>query len=386
MITRRQFIGSTGGGLFLTAWPELQAEADLASLGNIVVIMLEGGLDGLAAVPPTGDPDLGKRRKHLVPGNLIKLSSLFSLHPALKNYAAMLSGGNAAIVHATSIPYTLRSHFEGQNLMQTGSTVPFSHRSGWLGRAMALVGVPGRALSLGMPLLVRGEGDLDTHYPADIRGATRPNSKVLQLLETHHGGGLSQAFNKLREKDKEQMESSATSVAARRRDTEGLAYYAGQKLSEPMGPHVAVITVPGFDTHALQGADEGVHPRLLRELDTVFESFRLGLGEAWSKTIILTLTEFGRTVEENGSAGTDHGYGTCGLLAGGLLKQARVVSKWPGLGKSDLFERRDLQSTLDYRSVCAACIGAAFGLDHDVVTERVFGEKTLLNIAPLLFS
>ena len=231
----------------------------------------------------------------------------------------MIKQGDGAIVHATSIPYILRSHFEGQNLMQTGSTIPFSQRSGWLGRAMELAGVPGRALSLGMPLLVRGEADLDTHYPASIRGATRSNASILELLEVHHEDQLKTAFNKLRQKDTEQMMSSSTSVSARRRDTAGLAFYAGQKLAQPIGPHVAVITIPGFDTHALQGTDDGAHPDLLRELDTVLYNFKRGLGDAWGKTIILTMTEFGRTVQVNGSAGTDHGYGTCGLLAGGLL-------------------------------------------------------------------
>jgi len=386
MVTRRQFMQSMGAGLFLTAWPALDSYADTQGLGNIVVVMLEGGLDGLTAVPPMGDPDFVAHRAELVPSHPIKLTSMFSLHPNLRGFAAMIKQGDGAIVHATSIPYILRSHFEGQNLMQTGSTIPFSQRSGWLGRAMELAGVPGRALSLGVPLLIRGETDLDTHYPASIRGATRSNASILELLEVHHEDQLKTAFNKLRQKDTEQMMASSTSVSARRRDTAGLAFYAGQKLAQPIGPHVAVITIPGFDTHALQGTDDGAHPDLLRELDTVLYNFKQGLGDAWGKTIILTMTEFGRTIQVNGSAGTDHGYGTCGLLAGGLLTKGRVLTKWPGLHKRDLFEKRDLVATLDYRTVCAACISAAFKLDHDVISERVFGEKSLLDVYPLLFS
>tara|TARA_B100001013_G_scaffold327991_1_gene241463 strand:+ start:79 stop:1230 length:1152 start_codon:yes stop_codon:yes gene_type:complete len=383
MVTRRQFMQSTSAGLFLAGWPTLETYGATKELGNIVVIMLEGGLDGLTAVPPIGDPDLVKHRENLIPSNPIKLTSLFSLHPNLRSFAGMLKDGNGAIVHATSIPYVGRSHFEGQNLMQSGGTAPFADKTGWLGRAMEQAGVPGRALSLGMPLLIRGEGEVTTHYPANIRGTGQPSRTLIEELKMDHEGELASAFQKLIEKN---MEAMGSGGSAKRRDSASLARYAGQQLKKPDGPHVAAITISGFDTHASQGTDSGRHPELLAELDMVFRSFKQGLGSAWNKTIILTMTEFGRTVEENGSRGTDHGYGTCALLAGGLLTKPRVLSKWPGLKKSDLFERRDLESTLDYRSICASCIGAAFGLDHDVITERVFNEKSLLDLSPLLFS
>jgi uncharacterized protein (DUF1501 family) len=173
--------------------------------------------------------------------------------------------------------------------------------------------------------------------------------------------------------------------AVRSRDPEHLAQAAGQAMRADDGPRVSVIRVPEFDTHANQGADDGTHPRLLGIVDRVFGAFKRGLGPKWADTIVLTATEFGRTVQENGSAGTDHGYGSVGLLAGGLLRKASIVANWPGLADGELYEQRDVYATLDYRSVCAACIEASLGLDHDVIAERVFDEPGLRRIHGQLF-
>ena len=156
-------------------------------------------------------------------------------------------------------------------------------------------------------------------------------------------------------------------------------------MRDPDGPRVAVIRIPEFDTHANQGTDDGLHPELLAILDNVFLNLKTGLRSAWANSIVLTATEFGRTVKENGSAGTDHGYGSVGLLAGGLLKRSKIVANWPGLAPGDLFEGRDLYSTMDYRSVCAACIEAAFGLDHGVISETVFIEPSLERTFDFIF-
>ena len=157
-------------------------------------------------------------------------------------------------------------------------------------------------------------------------------------------------------------------------------------MKQEDGPRVAVITVDNFDTHAGQGAEFGDLAQQLETTDRVIETFKVSMGSAWKDTIILTATEFGRTVAQNGSAGTDHGYGGVSLLAGGLLAGSRVIANWPGLAKKDLFEGRDLMATLDYRAVCAACIEAAFGLQHDVIADQVFFEPKLPRIHDDLFA
>ena len=379
MISRRTFLEAAAAGVFFAGFPK-SGLAEGRNLGKIAVIILEGGMDGLFAVPPIGDQSLFKVRGDLVASKPIKLNPFFGLHPSLAAFSEMLANNEAAIVHATSIPYIRRSHFEGQNLMQTGGLAPFAIKTGWLGRAMDLAKIPGKALALDMPLLIRGANDLDNLYPANIAGTSQASPDVFEALAEDNDGPVAAAFLKLHDRANE------IGKTARQRDLSSLAFGAGKQMALPDGPNVAVIRIPEFDTHSLQGRDDGRQPRLLSNVDDVFKSFKAGLGNAWANSIVLTLTEFGRTVRENGSAGTDHGYGTCGLLAGGLIKKANVVANWPGLGNNDMFEGRDLTSTLDYRAVCAAAIEATFGLAHDEIAERIFFEPKLLRIHDLLFS
>jgi uncharacterized protein (DUF1501 family) len=263
--------------------------------------------------------------------------------------------------------------------MQSGGHEPYAENTGWLGRAMELAGIPGKALALDMPLLIRGGEDLDNLYPANLKGVDGPKVHTLELLQAEYTGSAAVAFEKLR------LRAVNGSLDALRRDPGGLALAAGREMAKPDGPNVAVVRIPEFDTHAHQGAHDGLLPNRLGEIDAVFQGFKIGLGPQWSNAIILTLTEFGRTVRENGSEGTDHGYGTAALLAGGLIKKASVLANWPGLSDKELYQGRDLMATLDYRSVCAAAIEAAFGIDHDVIAEQVFSEKRLPRVYGRLF-
>lgn len=380
MVTRRHFLAATGAASVYFAGMPMRGYAQTRDLGKIAVIILEGGLDGLSAVPPLGDDALMKQRKGLITSGPLKLNPFFGIHPHLVNFAHMLDAGEAAIVHATNIPYTMRSHFEGQNLMMSGGQVPYGSDTGWLGRAMEIAGIPGKALALDMPLLIRGGEDLDNLYPVNMPGVKLPPEDLVSLIAASYGGEMEQAYDKVRVK---LLNSSMSGLS---RDPAGLALTAGQEMAKPGGPNVSVIRIPDFDTHARQGVDDGMLPRLLTTVDEVFRAYRIGLGDAWSNSIVLTLTEFGRTVKENGSDGTDHGYGTAALMAGGLLKKSTVMANWPGLSDKELFEGRDLMATLDYRAVCAAAIEAAFGIPHDQIAEQVFGEKRLLRVHDLLFT
>ena len=375
---RRHFLKSTGAAAFLAGYPVHGFTKDLPP-GNIALIILEGGMDGLTAVPPIGDPMLSVQRKGLIASKPLEINPFFALHPSLQNIGSMLSNNEAAIIHASAFPYTLRSHFEGQNIIQSGSLVPFSTSTGWLGRAMDQVGIAGRAMALDTPLVIRGATEIDSFYPANIGGSTVPNAEILELLSASHGVEVGSTFAKLLEN------TLSTEKLPRLRDPEGLSFAAGKAMRAPDGPKVAVIRIPEFDTHANQGTDVGRHPSLLGLVDRVFANLKRGLRSEWKNTIVLTVTEFGRTVQENGSLGTDHGYGSVGLLAGGLIKKSKVLARWPGLGNSELFEGRDLYSTLDYRSVCAACIEAGFGIDHDIISERVFFEPKLARTYDFIF-
>ena len=378
-LTRREFLKASGASLFLAGIP-LPGFTQDKPPGTISVILLEGGMDGLTAVPPFGDPNLSKMRRGLTPENYLKLNSFFGLHPSFKYFAGLMAKNNASIVHATNFPYTKRSHFEGQNLMQGGGLNPFSETSGWLGRALDLARTPGRSMSLDMPLVLRGMSDNDNFYPASIRGSSNLMTQLIDSISMSHSREGSEVFKKVSKKS-----TQKDSIVPR--NPASLAKYAGKAMAQENGPLSSVIKVDQFDTHAHQGSDEyGRHGKQLTLIDDIIAGYKEGLGDAWDRSIILTLTEFGRTVLENGTQGTEHGYGTAGLLAGGAISKSRVISNWPGLAKNEQFEQRDLMSTIDYRSVCAACIENALGLDHDLIAEKVFFTPKLPRVYKNIFS
>ena len=378
-LTRREFLKASGASLFLAGLPMPGYTKDKPP-GTISVIVLEGGMDGLTAVPPFGDPNLLKMRKNLVSENYLKLNSFFGLHPSFKYFAGLMAKNNAAVIHATNFPYTLRSHFEGQNLMQGAGLAPFSEKTGWLGRALDLAKTPGRAMSLDMPLILRGSNENDNFYPASILKSGDLITNLIQNISMTHEGDGAENFKKVQQK-------STQSNVIVPRDPASLARYAGKVMSQEGGPLASVIKVDQFDTHANQGAEEnGQHGTQLAIIDDIIAGYKDGLGDTWDQSIILTLTEFGRTVSENGTRGSDHGYGSAGLLAGGAITKSNIISQWPGLSKSEQFEQRDLMSTIDYRSVCAACIEKSLGLDHDLIAEKVFFTPKLPRLYDYIFS
>ena len=378
-LTRREFLKVSGASLFLAGLPLPGFTKDKPP-GTISVIMLEGGMDGLTAVPPFGDPNLLKMRKDLTSTNFLKLNSFFGLHPSFQYFAGLMAQNNASVVHATNFPYVLRSHFEGQNLMQGGGLSPFSETTGWLGRALDLAKTPGRSLSLDMPLLLRGSNKNDNFYPASIKSSGDLMTRLINTISMSHNQNEAEIFAKVSKKSTQKGVNIP-------RDPASLAKFAGKAMSQEGGPLASVIKVDQFDTHARQGAEEdGNHGVQLTVVDDIIAGLKEGLGDAWNTSIVLTLTEFGRTVEVNGSNGTEHGYGSAGLLAGGAITKSRVISQWPGLSKFEQFDKRDLMSTIDYRSVCAACIENALGLDHDLIASKVFYTPKLPRVYDLIFS
>ena len=377
-LTRREFLKTTGASLFLAGVPIPGYTKDKPP-GTISVILLEGGMDGLTAIPPFGDPDLLRMRKIITPENYLKLNSFFGLHPSFRVLAGLFANNQASVVHATSIPYLKRSHFEGQNMMEGGGLSPFSEKTGWLGRALDLANTPGRALSLDMPLVLRGHNENDNFFPSNIRNSSKLNTKLIEAISMAHAKESADVYSKVSNK-------SRANVSNIPRDPSSLAKYAGKVMSQDNGPLASVIRIKQFDTHARQGADTGNHADRLSIIDDVIAGYREGLGSAWDRSIILTMTEFGRTVAVNGTTGTEHGYGSAGILTGGTISKSRVISQWPGLAKSDQFERRDLMSTIDYWSVCAACIEKTLGLDHDLIASKVFLRPELPRVFNYIFS
>ena len=387
-ITRRDFLKGTATTLFLAGF-NLPVFASSNKKKNLVVIMLRGGMDGLTAVPIIGDKDFEKRRKDIVIENTIKLNSDFALHPRLSGFHEAWTENTGTIVHATSIPYTQRSHFEGQNLMESGGRIAYQEKTGWVGRAMKIANLKGDglALSLPMPLLLRGVPKNNNYYPAD---GQLPDDETLELLRSvYHERSEEELIDMMnfikKRKTEDMMSVNNYSSNSNKRNNNNLARQAAKALMQNNGPRVAVFEVNGFDTHAAQGGVDGTHTKCLVEMDEIIKTLKVYLEDTYKETLILTVTEFGRTIAQNGGNGTEHGYGTAIFMAGGLLKKSQVYTDWPGLKSKELYQGRDLNATTDARSVYASAMSTVFDLDFKRIQKEVFWGEGLQNLSDKLF-
>lgn len=359
-LSRRNFLKTIAGSVFLYGYPELSKASNNTENRRLLLILLRGGLDGLTAVPPTGDKNLNSIRSSTFVDNALHLDSFFSLHPIMTYLHAAYKEDNAAIVHATSFPYTGRSHFEGQNVMETGADKPHAIESGWLGRAMSVANLGSLAFSLPIPIILRGNNNTTNHYPSELIGVpSTVYDQIFRNWETRDN--LKEIIYKL---DKRSL--------AMRRSPGALVSFATNQLSLDNGPKVGIVDLVGFDTHAEQGNKSGKHADMLGQLDNLIQMFRSQMGDKWNDSLVVTVTEFGRTAKENGTKGTDHGWASCIFLVGGLVSKSKVVSDWPGLSTSSLYEGRDLKLTIDARDVYSEVVSKVFGLDPAQVSRDVF--------------
>ena len=379
-ITRRDFLKASAITSLYFAGFSSPSLANSGSKKNLVIVMLRGGMDGLCAIPIKGDKNFEKMRSKINLDRTLTLTSDFDLHPALETFKSLWDKNESAAVHATNIPYTGRSHFDGQNLMESGGKIPYQEKTGWLGRGMKIAGLTGNglALALPMPLLIRGVPMNNNYFPV---GYKLPYPSILKSIQ--------EAFI---EYDEKLLSENLEIVRTRKLSNTGsdkswiLATNAGTELSRPDGPRVAVFEVDGFDTHAAQGATNGAHADCLSDYDNIVRSLKSSMTkDAFDNTLILTLTEFGRTIKQNSSNGTEHGYGSAILMAGGLLKKAQVHTDWPGLKRKELFEGRDLNSTIDARSIYASAMSTVFNVDFKRIQKEVFWGDNLKNYSDKLF-
>ncbi len=379
-ITRRDFLKTTALTSLYFAGFAAPGYTNSGTKKNLVVIMLRGGMDGLCAIPIKGDKNFEKLRNKINLDRTLSLSSDFDLHPALKTFKSLWDQNQSAAVHATNIPYTGRSHFDGQNLMESGGKIPYQEKTGWLGRGMKIAGLTGNglALALPMPLLIRGVPMNNNYFPV---GHKLPYPSTLKIIQ--------EAYKQYDEKLlSENLEIIQTRELSNTTSDESwvLASNAANELSKTDGPRVAVFEVDGFDTHAAQGGTNGAHADCLSDYDNIVRSLKSSMTkEAFDNTLILTLTEFGRTIKQNSGNGTEHGYGSAVLMAGGLVKKAQVHADWPGLKRKELFEGRDLNSTIDARSIYASAMSTVFDLDFKRIQKDVFWGENLQNLSDKLF-
>ncbi len=379
-ITRRDFLKTTALTSLYFAGFGGTTYGNTGTKKNLVIIMLRGGMDGLCAIPVKGDKNFEKLRSKINLDRTLKLTSDFDLHPALKTFKNLWDENLSAAVHATNIPYTGRSHFDGQNLMESGGKIPYQEKTGWLGRGMKIAGLTGNglALALPMPLLIRGVPMNNNYFPVGHKLPYPSTLKMIQeVYKEYDEKLLSENLEIIQTRELSNTSTDSSWV---------LASNAANELSKADGPRVAVFEVDGFDTHAAQGATNGAHADCLSDYDNIIKSLKSSMSkEAFDNTLILTLTEFGRTIKQNSSNGTEHGYGSAILMAGGLVKKAQVHTDWPGLKKKELFEGRDLNSTIDSRAIYASAMSTVFDVDFKKITKEVFWGENLPNLSDKLF-
>ena len=378
---RRSFIQLSGATLGFMGLP-LSVQAADANDMRLFVVLCRGGLDGLAACQPT-DSEIKNLRDRTFVKSGKSITGSFQLHPALSFMGKQWDEGHLTVVHAAGFGYDGRSHFDGQNLMESGGTVPYDIGTGWAGRALEeLSGRSSIALSLPTPLVLRSLAPTDNLYPSSLPEAGASKSLVASLWQDDPKLAL------FGEKIGKSGGGNGDGMFQTRRPTgtnpSVLAREAARQMSNPDGPRVGFVEFTGFDTHSNQGAENGEQARYLSRVDDIFMSYASFSAELWSKTVIVTVSEFGRTAKENGTAGTDHGYASCIFISGGAVRKSEVVTDWPGLSSRKLYQGRDLDQTVDARDVYGQVLKYVFNLNASQLTEKVFpGSKQQLVIEGL---
>lgn len=396
--TRRELLLGSGA---LFAWTQMPRLARAEGRDpRLLVIVLRGALDGLGAVAPVGDPDwvsLRGDRALLLDGKppALPLDGFFALNPAMPNLHRMYQAKQALIVHAVATPYRERSHFDGQDVLESGLARPGATDTGWLNRALLAMQSDGRvdlrgsrALGVGRvtPLIVRGRAPVMTWAPQRLLPASDDTQARLLDLYRHTDQKLAAALDErirlaaiggttaMPDPMADAPQGTAGAVRTKAYFAEA-AGAAARFLAKPDGPRVGSLGFVGWDTHVNEGAASGQLANLLGALDGALAAIETGMGPAWSETVVAVATEFGRTARINGTNGTDHGTGTVAFMTGGALKGGRVIADWPGLKPEQLYEQRDLKPTTDLRAVLKGVLKDHLRLDDAALADAVFPDS-----------
>jgi uncharacterized protein (DUF1501 family) len=402
--SRRELLLASGT-LFAWAYVPKLARAEGRD-PRLLVVVLRGALDGLAAVAPVGDPDWRALRGDKAlsldgPTPVLALDSFFALNPAMPNVHRLYKAGAATVVHATATPYRERSHFDGQDVLESGLPSPGATDSGWLNRALAALQPAGRAgggkeaFAIGpiAPLVVRGPAPVLSWTPRRVPPASDDTLARLLDLYRHTDPALARALE----------ERVGLATIARAGGMDGgqprapgagqvRAYFAesagtaAKFLARPDGPRIGALAFDGWDTHADEGLGNGRLANLLGALDGAIAAIETEMKDAWRETVVAVVTEFGRTARINGTEGTDHGTATIALLAGGALRGGRVVADWPGLKTANLHEGRDLKPTTDLRAVLKGVLKDHLRVDEAALASKIFPDSGRVKPMPGLLA
>ena len=357
------------------------AQSRAARSKVLVVVFQRGAVDGLSMLVPHGDPDYYAARAGIAIARpaagegAVDLDGFFGLHPSLSALEPLWRERRFAAVHACGSPDTTRSHFDAQDYMESGTPGVKSTEDGWLARGLAAApeapASPFRAVALGpaLPRVLRGDAgavamtslaEFDIREAAALVGGGLDARRGFESLyeqgvrDLLYGTGREtfDAVKMLKAAAPQRLQPANGAVYPRGRFSDSLRQIS-QLIRSDVGLEVAFADVGGWDTHAAQGNERGQLAGRLKEFGDALAAFDRDLGERMRDVVVLTMSEFGRTVRENGNRGTDHGHGTAMFVLGGGVKGGRVHGRWPGLSRERLHEGRDLAVTTDFRSLFA---------------------------------
>jgi uncharacterized protein (DUF1501 family) len=360
MSNRRTFLAAAGGAAMLLAAPRVLF-AQAATERRFVFVIQRGAADGLNTIVPYADPAYAVLRRELAiePQSAIRLDGSFALHPSLVEFGRLYASGQALFVHAVASPYRDRSHFDGQNVLESGGSAPYQLRDGWMNRLVGLLPRTDKepiAFAPTVPLALRGAAEVTSYAPSAL---AQPSDDLLLRVQQLYANDPQLHALWSAALDARAM-AAGGGDARNQRDPAALGRLAANFLAQPDGPRLAMIETNGWDTHSAQNARLA---NQLKALDAMVAALHEGLGDAWAQTVVVVATEFGRTAAANGTGGTDHGTASAALVAGGAVQGGRVLADWPGLAANALYEGRDLRPTLDLDALLAALAAETFALD-----------------------
>lgn len=368
---RRKFIQLLLSGYVAVQTTPLSAFAADPGKKKIIWVLLRGGMDSLHTVIPLSDPHLMQYRADIVQpirDEILPLDNGFGLHPSLSSVYEWYKQDQCIPVVAVASPYRSRSHFDGQDFLESGYT-KIDHDSGWLARSLALYGGSGIAISRTLPISLRGYGAASTWLPSPFPEADDNLHDLLVDLYSDDPQ-LSKSLDKgLR--TRESMENSRSK--AKKIRFEQLARICTEFMVKNPSTSCAMLELGGWDTHNNQ---QTRLRRQLKMLNNGLTILKQGLGPLWDDTVIIVATEFGRTVAMNGTRGTDHGTASALLLTGGAVAGGRVAGVWPGLQKDLLYKQRDLMPTSDIRSWLGAIVQQHWGITSQKMVSVFPGIKS----------
>ncbi|MDR7069241.1 uncharacterized protein (DUF1501 family) [Pseudoxanthomonas japonensis] len=364
-LTRRHFLAAGAAATTLSVWPRF-ARATGSNDTRLLIVLLRGGLDGLHAVIPAGDPQYASLRGRLAVPDARRLDADFALHPALAFSQELYARREWLPIVAVAPPYRQRSHFEAQDNLESGAAATGGASNGWLNRCVAALPTS-RALSVStvMPLILRGPADATTWSPPL---PDEVNPILLQHLQRLYAADavLAHPFGQA-------MAAQGMQAGGNVARLPQAMAAAARFMAAVDGPRIGFVENAGWDTHAQQAP---VLARKLAELDQGLKQFHDGMGGAWARTVVMVVTEFGRTAAVNGTGGTDHGTGTLAMLTGGAVAGGRIAGDWPGLARAQLNEGRDLRATNDLRGVFKGVVGDHLGIARTALDTRVFPDSS----------